>query len=96
MVNRLIKRRQHLLALHICNYLDNLRSYTSRVLQHWAVCKIEEADETTSDDDLLQTIMSNIHEYKGVSYAHIARQINEYRQTLAINYLIMKRVRRNL
>jgi len=89
MINRLMQRRHHLLALSMCKYLDNLRNcgVLFSVLEHWAICKIEEADENLSTDELLEIIIGNLREYPGVSYAKIARSTNQFQPKLAINLL---------
>jgi len=83
-INRLVNRRHHLLAKSICQYL-NLR--LAGVLEHWAICKIEDSEDSVSAEQLLHTILTNLREYKTVSYASIARNSAMSRQELAIDLL---------
>ena len=68
LIDRLINRHRHLLALRICQYL---RHNPERVLVHWACAKIKASEE--EDDEVLgQIIIDKLLQCPGLSFAKIA------------------------
>ncbi|KAJ1980367.1 Vacuolar protein [Dimargaris verticillata] len=70
-VDRLILRRQHLLALRVCKYL---RLNPDRVYVHWACAKIKAA--TQDEDTLYRLIFEKLGDKHGLSFAEIAHTAN--------------------
>jgi len=68
LVERLITRHQHLLAMRICEYL---RMHPERVLVHWACEKIKHCDDVT-DQEMGEMIVKKLSLCPGISYANIA------------------------
>ena len=72
-VQRLIHRKKHLLALRISEYL-HLPIYI--ILEHWACCKIENIDTQSYQftiDKFVKEIKNKLDKYPGFSYAKIAK-----------------------
>jgi hypothetical protein len=67
-VDRLISRHMHLLALRICKFM---LIPLDHVLVHWACAKIKNADEE-SDEDLCKLIREKLQVCPGVSFSQIA------------------------
>lgn len=67
-VDRLVNRHQHLLAMRVCEYL---RIHPERVLVHWACQKIKHC-ESDSDLHLKDLIVKKLSLCPGISYAGIA------------------------
>eukprot|EP00003_Mantamonas_plastica_P023305 TRINITY_DN416_c0_g1_i1.p1 TRINITY_DN416_c0_g1~~TRINITY_DN416_c0_g1_i1.p1 ORF type:complete len:831 (-),score=270.28 TRINITY_DN416_c0_g1_i1:30-2522(-) len=70
LVERLINRHEHLLAIRICEYL---KLKTDRVLVHWACAKVKTED---SDHDIHEAIVDKLSSVPGVSYVEIASTAN--------------------
>jgi hypothetical protein len=68
LVDRLVNRHAHLLALRICDYL---RIHPERVLVHWACVRVRSCDEL-SDQVLGEQIVSKLSVCPGISFASIA------------------------
>ena len=72
-VQRLINRKKHLLAIKISKYL-NLNYCVNQALEHWSICKIESAERNISDGILVEIIRNKITKFSSdFSYAKIAR-----------------------
>ena len=74
LVGRLTMRRQHFLALKIC---ELLKLKTERVLVHWACEKIRQMSSASSsspasDEEVNRTIKQQLERYERVSYLAIA------------------------
>ncbi|RKO83180.1 Vps16, N-terminal region-domain-containing protein, partial [Blyttiomyces helicus] len=70
LVNRLINRHHHLLALRICDYLGMNRD---RVLIHWACAKIN-AGSAEDEESLCRLIVDKLGGDKaGISYTEVAK-----------------------
>jgi len=67
LIDRLIARHNHLLALRICKYL-NMK--TERVLVHWACEKVRSRDQ--EDVVIKDVIVNQLKSSTAVSYAEIA------------------------
>ncbi|RUS17640.1 Vps16, N-terminal region-domain-containing protein, partial [Endogone sp. FLAS-F59071] len=68
LVDRLIIRHQHLLAVRVADYL---RMRTDRILIHWACSKITKSTE--DEDTICRTIVEKLANKPGLSYAEIAK-----------------------
>jgi hypothetical protein len=68
LVDRLVNRHQHLLAMRICEYM---RIHPERVLVHWACQKIKHCEEA-SDGQLGDMIVKKLSLCPGISYSNIA------------------------
>lgn len=68
LVDRLVNRHNHLLALRICKYLH---ISVEKVLIHWACTKIRGATDT-SDMELGQLIVTKLQNSPGISFRKIA------------------------
>lgn len=68
LVDRLVNRHQHLLAMRICEYL---KIHPERVLVHWACQKIKHCEEL-SDAQLGEVIVKKLSLCPGISYSNIA------------------------
>eukprot|EP00823_Brevimastigomonas_motovehiculus_P004940 TRINITY_DN3388_c0_g1_i1.p1 TRINITY_DN3388_c0_g1~~TRINITY_DN3388_c0_g1_i1.p1 ORF type:complete len:857 (+),score=223.08 TRINITY_DN3388_c0_g1_i1:107-2677(+) len=68
LVDRLINRHHHLLALRICKYL---RMPQDKVLVHWACAKIRLSREE-DDKRLGELIVNKLNECPSISYSNIA------------------------
>ncbi|RCH85747.1 hypothetical protein CU098_002029, partial [Rhizopus stolonifer] len=76
LIDRLINRNHHLLAIRIAEYLK-LR--TDKILIHWACEKIK---TTTEDEDTVcRTIVEKLIKTPGLSYAEIAKTAHDAGQT---------------
>lgn len=72
LIDRLINRHRHLLALRICEYLQ---APTARVLVHWACSKVQ----TAADDEALgDLIVQKLQGIPSISYAEIASAAYKY------------------
>jgi len=72
-VQRLINRKKHLLAINISKYL-NLPYCVNQALEHWAMCKIECSAPSMSDAKLVHLIRGKVEAFStDFSYAKIAR-----------------------
>ena len=70
LIDRLLLRNQHFLALKICEYLMLSKS---KVLIHWACCKVRESGSNVSDFELKNIIRNKLSADKNISYSDIAR-----------------------
>ncbi|KAI8809803.1 Vps16, N-terminal region-domain-containing protein [Cladochytrium replicatum] len=68
LVNRLVNRHHHLLALRLCEYLQIKKD---RVMIHWACAKIKKAVE--DEETLSRLIVEKLGTDRGVSYAEVAK-----------------------
>ncbi|ORX59517.1 hypothetical protein DM01DRAFT_1361698 [Hesseltinella vesiculosa] len=68
LVDRLVQRHQHLLALRIADYL-NLPA--DNILIHWACAKIKKS--TDDEDATCRAIVEKLAKHPGLSYAEIAK-----------------------
>ncbi|CAG8511137.1 12226_t:CDS:10 [Acaulospora morrowiae] len=68
LIDRLINRHHHLLALRICEYL---KMRIDRVLIHWACAKIKKSKD--DDETICRMIVDKLSNKPGLSYAEIAR-----------------------
>ena len=75
LVNRLIARRQYLLALRICDYLKLSKN---RVLVHWACTKVTSGQP---DDQVRAAVVNKLAGVPGISYAEIADAALRVRRT---------------
>lgn len=66
LVDRLINRSQHLLALRVCEYMDLT---PDKVLVHWACKKVESAEP---DEVIRDKIVDKLTNYSSISYSDIA------------------------
>ncbi|KAJ4918911.1 hypothetical protein JOQ06_003370 [Pogonophryne albipinna] len=83
----LIDRQFYPLAIEICRYLK-IPDYqgVSRVLKHWASCKVQQKDLT--DEAIARAVCVKVGDSPGVSYSHIAAKAYECGRTeLAIKLL---------
>ncbi|KAJ1920612.1 Vacuolar protein [Mycoemilia scoparia] len=71
-IDRLINRNQHLLAIKICDYLDEPRD---KIYIHWACSKIRSANE--EEDKLYHILMEKLSTVGGISYFEIAEAAND-------------------
>ncbi|KAJ3299233.1 hypothetical protein HK104_009629 [Borealophlyctis nickersoniae] len=77
LINRLVNRNHHLLALRMCEYLKINRD---RVLIHWACAKIKRSLE--DEDTLCRIIVDKLGgDSAGMSYTEIAKAAYEAGQT---------------
>jgi len=84
LIDRLINRHHHLLALRICQYL---RHNPERVLVHWACAKIKSSEEE-DDDKLSGIIIDKLLSCPGLSFAKIATiAFHSGRRALAVKLL---------
>ncbi|PKK73317.1 vacuolar protein sorting-associated protein 16 [Rhizophagus irregularis] len=67
LIDRLINRHHHLLALRICEFL---KMRTDRVLIHWACAKIKKS--TDDEETICHMIVEKLINKPGLSYAEIA------------------------
>jgi len=80
LVDRLVARHLHLLALRICAYL---RIHPERVLVHWACVKIRCCEEV-SDERLGEIIVEKLAVCPGISFSAVASTAFRYgRRSLA-------------
>ncbi|XP_067937076.1 vacuolar protein sorting-associated protein 16 homolog [Watersipora subatra] len=85
LIERLVYRRQYLLARKICQYLK-LKDVENKILAHWACYKVEQSKE--QDHVIANSILKKLGESSGVSYSEIAmRAIDRGRKDLAIMLL---------
>lgn len=75
LIDRLINRHHHLLALRICEYL---KMRTDRVLIHWACAKIKKS--TDDEETICRMIVEKLANKPGLSYAEIARTAHKVGQ----------------
>lgn len=87
LINRLVNRLEHLLAMRICDHMD-LRQQKHTVLEHWACAKIRSSDHTEDHGALGKAIINKLDVCPGISFGRIARTAydNELKE-LAINVL---------
>ena len=72
-VQRLINRKKHLLAIKISKYL-NLNYCVNQALEHWSICKIESTARNVGDNVLVDMIRNKVVLFSNdFSYAKIAR-----------------------
>jgi hypothetical protein len=69
LIDRLIYRNHHFLALKVCEYLSLPKS---KVLIHWACCKVK-GSSNLSDFELRNLIKNKFISDKHISYAEVAR-----------------------
>ncbi|RIB09211.1 Vps16, C-terminal region-domain-containing protein, partial [Gigaspora rosea] len=78
LIDRLINRHHHLLALRICEYL---KMRTDRVLIHWACAKASNIKKSTDDEETIcRMIVDKLANKPGLSYAEIARTAHKVGQ----------------
>eukprot|EP01118_Nematostelium_gracile_P020450 TRINITY_DN9916_c0_g1_i1.p1 TRINITY_DN9916_c0_g1~~TRINITY_DN9916_c0_g1_i1.p1 ORF type:complete len:794 (-),score=201.81 TRINITY_DN9916_c0_g1_i1:37-2124(-) len=68
LLNKLIRRKQHFLALEICNYLSIRKD---QVLVDWACRKVQGEGD---DLEITRIIVDKLQKMPGISYAEIASQ----------------------
>lgn len=76
LIDRLINRNNHLLAIRIAEYLK-LR--TDKILIHWACEKIKSSTE--DEEAICRTIVDKLAKKPGLSYAEIAKTAHDAGQT---------------
>lgn len=76
LIDRLINRNNHLLAIRIAEYLK-LR--TDKILIHWACEKIKSSTE--DEEAICRTIVDKLAKRPGLSYAEIAKTAHDAGQT---------------
>ncbi|KAG2191805.1 hypothetical protein INT46_001161 [Mucor plumbeus] len=76
LIDRLINRNNHLLAIRIAEYLK-LR--TDKILIHWACEKIKSSTE--DEEAICRTIVNKLAKKPGLSYAEIAKTAHDAGQT---------------
>lgn len=76
LIDRLINRNNHLLAIRIAEYLK-LR--TDKILIHWACEKIKSSTE--DEETICRTIVDKLAKKSGLSYAEIAKTAHDAGQT---------------
>mmetsp|Transcript_8410 Transcript_8410/g.11326 ORF Transcript_8410/g.11326 Transcript_8410/m.11326 type:complete len:835 (-) Transcript_8410:32-2536(-) len=69
LVDRLIHRNEHLLALRICEFM---KLKGRRVLEHWACAKVQSAKGNADPESLARLIVEKLSRTPGMSYARIA------------------------
>jgi hypothetical protein len=69
LIDRLINRHQHLLAIRLCEYL---KIKSDKVLVHWACAKVMARNNIETDSSLSETIVAKLADIPGISYAEIA------------------------
>ncbi|ETO22482.1 hypothetical protein RFI_14717, partial [Reticulomyxa filosa] len=79
-IQRLINRRQHLLAIRIAQYLQ---VPCEEALEHWAICKIETAPDSYDDKKLVDDIRVKLQAFPSFSYAKIANAAKKRSTNLA-------------
>ena len=83
LIQRLINRHEHLLAIKVSNYL---RLSTDKIYIHWACQKVRTAKE--DEDTICKTVVKKLSDKKGISFEVIARAAyDEGRATLATQLL---------
>jgi len=70
---RLARRRRHLLAVRICDWVGHPKD---RVLFHWACAKIKHTKKL-SDEQLCEAILEKFRGCRGIAYADVARTAAE-------------------
>eukprot|EP00457_Paulinella_chromatophora_P001435 gb/GEZN01001437.1/.p1 GENE.gb/GEZN01001437.1/~~gb/GEZN01001437.1/.p1 ORF type:complete len:837 (-),score=141.79 gb/GEZN01001437.1/:524-3034(-) len=88
-IDRLVNRYHHLLALRICEFV---RIPPERVLTHWAREKIKAADLET-DDELAELIVGKLATCPGISFAAIAATANDKGRTHLATQLLEREPR---
>uniref|UniRef100_A0A3B5MDZ8 Vacuolar protein sorting-associated protein 16 homolog n=1 Tax=Xiphophorus couchianus TaxID=32473 RepID=A0A3B5MDZ8_9TELE len=84
---RLVYRQFYPLAIEVCRYLK-IPDYqgVSRVLKHWASCKVQQKDLT--DEAIARAVCAKVGDSPGVSYSDVAAKAYECgRPELAIKLL---------
>jgi len=84
LVDRLVNRHAHLLALRICEYL---RIHPERVLVHWACVRVKAAEEL-SDVALGEQIVAKLRVCPGISFAPIASTAFRHGRRALATYLL--------
>eukprot|EP01006_Ploeotia_vitrea_P014258 TRINITY_DN3823_c0_g1_i1.p1 TRINITY_DN3823_c0_g1~~TRINITY_DN3823_c0_g1_i1.p1 ORF type:complete len:855 (+),score=458.50 TRINITY_DN3823_c0_g1_i1:18-2582(+) len=69
LVDRLVARHHHLLALRVCEYM---KMEPQRVLVHWACTKISHARQDVPDQQLLAEITAKLNGQHQISYSEVA------------------------
>ena len=83
LIQRLINRHEHLLAIKVSNYL---RLPTDKIYIHWACQKVRTSKE--DEDTICKTVVKKLSDKNGVSFEVIARAAyDEGRATLATQLL---------
>uniref|UniRef100_H3CZ34 Vacuolar protein sorting-associated protein 16 homolog n=1 Tax=Tetraodon nigroviridis TaxID=99883 RepID=H3CZ34_TETNG len=84
LIDRLVYRQLYPLAIKVCHYLKIPDFHgVSRVLRHWAVCKVQQKD--LSDEAIAQAVCLKVGDSPGFSYSDIAAKAYECgRSELAI------------
>uniref|UniRef100_A0A3B5MII7 Vacuolar protein sorting-associated protein 16 homolog n=1 Tax=Xiphophorus couchianus TaxID=32473 RepID=A0A3B5MII7_9TELE len=87
LIDRLVYRQFYPLAIEVCRYLK-IPDYqgVSRVLKHWASCKVQQKDLT--DEAIARAVCAKVGDSPGVSYSDVAAKAYECgRPELAIKLL---------
>ncbi|XP_063068517.1 vacuolar protein sorting-associated protein 16 homolog [Engraulis encrasicolus] len=87
LIDRLVYRKLYPLAIEVCRYLK-IPEYqgVSRVLKHWACCKVQQKEE--ADEVVARAVSIKLGEAAGISYSEIATKAYECGRTeLAIKLL---------
>ncbi|CAG01327.1 unnamed protein product [Tetraodon nigroviridis] len=86
LIDRLVYRQLYPLAIKVCHYLKIPDFHgVSRVLRHWAVCKVQQKD--LSDEAIAQAVCLKVGDSPGFSYSDIAAKAYECgRSELAIKF----------
>lgn len=83
LIQRLINRREYLLAIRLSEYL---RLPTNKIHVHWASQKVR--NSTDNEDTICKTVVNKLHNKQGISFEVIARSAyDEGRSYLATQLL---------
>ncbi|MCJ1263094.1 hypothetical protein MMC22_002964 [Lobaria immixta] len=83
LIQRLINRREYLLAIRLSEYL---RLPTNKIYVHWASQKVR--NSTDDEDTICKTVVNKLHNKQGISFEVIARSAyDEGRSHLATQLL---------
>ncbi|MCJ1463515.1 hypothetical protein MMC07_002123 [Pseudocyphellaria aurata] len=83
LIQRLINRREYLLAIRLSEYL---RLPTNKIYVHWAAQKVR--NSTDDEDTICKTVVTRLHNKQGISFEAIARSAyDEGRSHLATQLL---------
>eukprot|EP01117_Protostelium_nocturnum_P018323 TRINITY_DN7643_c0_g1_i1.p1 TRINITY_DN7643_c0_g1~~TRINITY_DN7643_c0_g1_i1.p1 ORF type:complete len:843 (-),score=310.40 TRINITY_DN7643_c0_g1_i1:110-2638(-) len=77
-INRLVDRHQHLLALKISEY-QGLKA--DKVLVHWACSKVIGSPKDEDPNEVLELIVRKLKDLPGISYAEIASTAHRNQKT---------------
>ncbi|MCJ1275114.1 hypothetical protein MMC21_002914 [Puttea exsequens] len=83
LIQRLMNRREYLLAIRISDYL---RLATNKIYVHWAAQKVRHSN--ADEDSICKTVVDKLNNKRGISFEHIARAaFDEGRSHLATELL---------